>query len=150
MARKIRQIAAEIRQTWKPKVNYAAKPYLDAMETLDKITDNYYLDSADDVVRRFLANAGSWRGDDARRIKAELKRHLDGTAGVTRTVKHLERLRNTTIGNARWKVHFTDGSHALTADNSHIALVIDSSEYHGVPVEITFNKAGKITHVVPA
>ena len=80
MARKISEIAAEIRQTWKPKVNYAAEPYLEAMETLDRITDSYYQDDAEGVVRRFLINATTWRGDDARRIKAELRRHLAGTA----------------------------------------------------------------------
>lgn len=71
-------IAREIRQTWKkkdgsPAINYAARPYLDAMQHLDKITDFYYLDDAKSIVIYFLANAGAWRGEDARRIKAELK-----------------------------------------------------------------------------
>ena len=79
--RPLHVIAAEIRATWRnklgvPAVNYAARPYLDAMRQLDRITDNYYLDSADDVVRRFLSNATSWRGEDARRIKAELRAML--------------------------------------------------------------------------
>ena len=65
-------IANDIRAHW-PKVNYAAEPYLKAMTQLDAITDNYYLDSADSVVRYFLANANGWRGPDARRIKAELR-----------------------------------------------------------------------------
>lgn len=74
--RSIKVIAADVRAHW-PKVNYAALPYLAAMETLDKITDDYYADSAVSVVSYFLANANSFRGDDARRIKAELKSMLE-------------------------------------------------------------------------
>jgi len=66
-------IALDIQSTWGTKVNFAAKPYLAAMLTLDKITDTYYADSARSVVRYFLSNANYWRGDDAKRIKAELK-----------------------------------------------------------------------------
>lgn len=70
--RKLSEIAREIRADWK-KVNYAAKPYLDAMGTLSSVDDRYYLDSAESVVLYFLANAGTWRGEVARRVKAELK-----------------------------------------------------------------------------
>ena len=70
--RPISVIAAEIYRTW-PKVNYAAKPYLDAMRSLNKITDNFGYDDAKGIVLRFLGNANSWRGEDARRIKAELR-----------------------------------------------------------------------------
>ncbi len=66
------QIANEIKRVW-PKPYFGAVPYLQAMGSLDKITDSYGMDSADSVVRYFLANASTWRGDDARRIKAELK-----------------------------------------------------------------------------
>lgn len=72
MNRPLRKIAADIRKNW-PKVNYAAKPYLDAMAQLDSIDDTYYCDSAKSVVLYFLCNAGTWRGEDAKRIKAELK-----------------------------------------------------------------------------
>ena len=80
--RALHEIAAEIRRTWKkkdgsPAVNYAAKPYLQAMAELTSITDMYYMDTAASVVRYFLANAQTWRGDDARRIKAELKAMLN-------------------------------------------------------------------------
>ena len=69
----INQIAILIKNNWK-NVNYAAKPYLEAMYLLDKITDNYILDSGKEIVLRFLCNAGSWRGDVARDIKAELNK----------------------------------------------------------------------------
>ena len=65
-------IAAEIRSDWK-KVNYAAVPYLEAMQQLNSIEDNFILDSARSIVRYFLSNAPTWRGEKAREIKAELK-----------------------------------------------------------------------------
>lgn len=70
--RTLREIAQEIRRDWK-NVNFAAKPYLDAMGTLDTIKDNFYLDSGRSIVLYFLANASTWRGVTAKRIKAELK-----------------------------------------------------------------------------
>lgn len=72
MSRPIFVIASEIRSDWK-KPNYAAVPYLQAMATLGSIRENYYDDSAKSVVLYFLANAGTWRGEVARRIKKELK-----------------------------------------------------------------------------
>ena len=65
--------AKEIKKTW-PNINYAARPYLGAMESITTIDSYYYADSAKSVVLYFLANAGTWRGPDARRIKAELKK----------------------------------------------------------------------------
>jgi len=72
-ARPLSQIARDIKANW-PKVNYAAKPYLDAMSNLGSINDRYYEDDAKSVVIYFLANAQGWRGDEAKRIKAELKK----------------------------------------------------------------------------
>jgi hypothetical protein len=68
------QIAHEIEATWK-NVSPYARPYLDAMKeifTADK-NSRYYFDEAQTVVLYFLSNASTWRGEDARRIKAELK-----------------------------------------------------------------------------
>jgi len=70
--RSIRAIALDIKKEW-VKVNYAAKPYLDAMLELDSINDKYYLDSAKSVVLYFLSNASSFRGEKAKVLKAELK-----------------------------------------------------------------------------
>jgi len=75
--RSLSEIAREIRADW-TKVYFGAVPYLDALSTLDQITDRYYEDDAEDVVRYFLANATTWKGDIARRIKAELKEILKG------------------------------------------------------------------------
>lgn len=71
--RPLHEIAAEIKKDWGAKVNFAAKPYLDAMATLDSINDNYGWDSGKMIVLYFLSNASTWRGETAKRIKAELK-----------------------------------------------------------------------------
>jgi len=68
-------IARDIRKDW-IKVNYAAKPYLDAMSSLSSINDAFYHDNGKSVVRYFLSNASTWRGDMAKAIKAELKAML--------------------------------------------------------------------------
>lgn len=65
-------IASEIMSDWE-KPYFGAVPYIEAMTYLRDIDGAYYHDSADDIVRRFLLNAGTWRGETARRIKAELK-----------------------------------------------------------------------------
>ena len=76
--RTFKSIAREIKAVW-ANVYFGAVPYLDALLTLDTTGPNakYYFDSADDIVRRFLANAQYFRGADARRLKAELKSMLE-------------------------------------------------------------------------
>ncbi len=74
--RSISTIAREIQADWSKigkGVNYAAKPYLDAMKSLDKISDDYGADTGKSVVLHFLSNASSYRGETAKRLKAELK-----------------------------------------------------------------------------
>lgn len=70
--RPLYEIARDIKNDWK-NVYFGAKPYLDAMATLDSINDNYMFDSAKTIVLYFLGNASTWRGETAKRIKAELK-----------------------------------------------------------------------------
>ena len=72
MARPIYEIANEIYADWK-KPYFGAVPYLEAMTTLTDIKDNYFYDTGKSVVLYFLANASSWRGETAKRVKAELK-----------------------------------------------------------------------------
>lgn len=71
--RPLYEIAADIRKDWGAKVNFAAKPYLDAMASLNSIEDNYGWDSGKTIVLYFLGNASSWRGETAKTIKKELK-----------------------------------------------------------------------------
>lgn len=67
------EIASEIRRDWK-KVNFAAEPYLSAMSSLNSIQDSYGYDSGKSIVLYFLSNASSWKGEVAKRVKAELKK----------------------------------------------------------------------------
>jgi hypothetical protein len=76
--RPLSTIAREIDANWRRNISgtelyFGAKPYLNAMYSLDKITDNFGMDSAKSIVLYFLSNASSWRGTKAKEIKAELK-----------------------------------------------------------------------------
>jgi hypothetical protein len=70
--RTLHEIAQEIRNDWK-KVYFGAVPYLEAMETMHSVDQNFGYDSGKSIVLYFLANANSWRGEVARRVKKELK-----------------------------------------------------------------------------
>ena len=73
--RSLNEIANEIRKDWPVAWNerHPAGAYLVPMSTLDKVTDNYGMDSGKSIVIYFLSNATGWRGETAKRIKAELK-----------------------------------------------------------------------------
>lgn len=70
--RPLSTIAEDIYEHWS-KVHYTAAPYLEAMMELTLITDMYVDDTAASVVNYFLSNAASFRGEEAKRIKDELK-----------------------------------------------------------------------------
>jgi len=72
MTRPLYVIAGEIRKTWS-KPYFGALPYTEAMASLTSVHDADGAEDAHSIVLYFLANAGTWRGEDARRIKAELK-----------------------------------------------------------------------------
>ena len=75
----VRDLAMVISEDWSSKgkgVNFAAKPYLDAMYALDTVQDAYGFDDGKSIVRYFLSNATSWRGEVAKAVKAELKSRL--------------------------------------------------------------------------
>jgi len=72
MSRHLHEIAQDISQHW-PKMYFGAVPYVKAMFELESINDMYYQDSAEEIVLRFLVNAGTWRGEKAREIKSELR-----------------------------------------------------------------------------
>jgi len=76
--RPLYEIANEIRKDWKAtakngKIPEPALAYLNPMATLNSINDNYMFDSAKSIVLYFLCNASTWKGEVAKRIKAELK-----------------------------------------------------------------------------
>ncbi len=78
--REICTIASEIRKDWK-KIYFGAVPYLDAMNRLSTMKDYYGLDSAKEIVLYFLANAQTWQGETARRVKKELNIMIKETRG---------------------------------------------------------------------
>ena len=71
--RPLSTIALEIATDWK-KPYFGAVPYIEAMATLNSIEDMYIYDTAKSVVIYFLSNAGTWRGETAKRVKVELKK----------------------------------------------------------------------------
>lgn len=66
------EIFAEVQRDWK-KPYYGAKPYMEALAQLGSWDSAYYADEARGLGLYFLANAGTWRGEVARRVKAEIK-----------------------------------------------------------------------------
>ena len=66
------EIADVVWADWK-NVSPYAKPYLEAMGSLSSVNDAYFADNGKSVVSYFLANAGSWKGEVAKSVKAELK-----------------------------------------------------------------------------
>ena len=70
--RPLKTIAWDIENDCQEKVNYAARPYLEAMHYLDNVTDYFGADSGRSIVAYFLSNAKTWRGPKAREIKKEL------------------------------------------------------------------------------
>ena len=75
--RHLYEIANEIKKDWrtaKSGIYFGAVPYLNAMSCLNSIQDNYGMDSGKSIVLYFLSNASTWKGETAKRIKAELKK----------------------------------------------------------------------------
>ncbi|WP_181785672.1 hypothetical protein [Streptomyces phytophilus] len=76
-ARALSEIAAEISSDW-TRPYFGAVPYLTAMAKLSAVTDDHGAEPAAGIVRYFLANAQTWRGETARRIKSELNAMIKG------------------------------------------------------------------------
>ena len=74
--RPIRAIALDIIKSWQ-KPYFGAIPYLTAMRSLNTLEDRYFEDDAKSIILYFLANAGTYRGEDAKRFKAELKQIVE-------------------------------------------------------------------------
>jgi hypothetical protein len=76
--RALNEIAAEIQNDWGDRLNVRATPYVEAMSGLRSVHDQYGLETGADVVRRFLLNAGAWRGHVAQRIKKRIEQYSKG------------------------------------------------------------------------
>ena len=86
MPRDLSIIAAEIRKDWK-NIHYATLPYLQAITTLQKVSDNCYLDSGKSIILYFLSNAQTWKGETARKIKTELKQMLNSSLLINQLLR---------------------------------------------------------------
>lgn len=74
--RTLREIFDEVFQDWK-NINPYAKEYADALHTLESPNDRYLFERGRDIIPYFLANTNGWRGEVAKRIKAELRQMLN-------------------------------------------------------------------------
>jgi hypothetical protein len=74
--RPIFQIAKDIKNEWGSKVYFGAVPYLEAMQFLSKGNDKYGFDDGYSILRYFLSNASSFRGENAKQLKEEIKNIL--------------------------------------------------------------------------
>ncbi len=79
--RPLYEIAHDIERNWR-NVNFAAKPYLDALASIKTVNDMYGLDSGSSMVAYFLSNAATFKGDDSKALKDELRTHLKGKCTV--------------------------------------------------------------------
>jgi hypothetical protein len=71
----LREIARLAARDW-GNVYFGAKPYLQAMMSLDSVSDNYGMDDGRSIVMYFLSNARNWRGPVAKEVKKELNRRI--------------------------------------------------------------------------
>lgn len=76
--RKLSEIAQEVKQDYKSQgkfPNSGMIPYLNAMLAIHSSDPDarYLYEDASTIVAYFLANATTWKGETARRIKQELK-----------------------------------------------------------------------------
>ena len=79
LTRSLAEIAAEIEADYRAKgkpVYFAAAPYVTALRTTSAATDlsgKYFEDDLEGVIIRLLGNLSTWRGETAKRVKAELQ-----------------------------------------------------------------------------
>jgi hypothetical protein len=76
--RSISEIARDIKRSpwWRSNASIYARDYINAMSCINSIDDQYGLDSGESVVLYALSNMATFKGEEARAIKAELKSHL--------------------------------------------------------------------------
>lgn len=70
--RPVYKIAEDILNSW-DSPNYAARPYLAAMLTINNEQEKYGHETAKSIILYFLSNATTFKGLKAKELKAELK-----------------------------------------------------------------------------
>lgn len=82
------ELASIIRKECAGKTWYAyARPYVDAMSTLKDASQPYYEDSGVSICLYALSNLSSWRGEIARSVKEQIKKHVHAD-----TQRHIQSL----------------------------------------------------------
>lgn len=67
---------------------------------------------------------------------------------IAKSGRVTEQLRNSVMGNPRFRVLFSDGTTFETARDSSVGYVIENSEYNG-DVQIKLDNHGKIIDIEP-
>lgn len=71
-------------------------------------------------------------------------------AKFVKTIEYIEGLRNSAVGNRRYRFTFSDGdSHTSRPDSAFVVAVGNPGMREGCKVRITLNRAGYITHMEP-
>ena len=65
------------------------------------------------------------------------------------TIYGLERMRSSANGNPRYRIYFTDGTHAVTQWDAAVSYGLENAENIGVPVTVTATRSGLVFNVVP-
>jgi hypothetical protein len=66
-----------------------------------------------------------------------------------RRIQHLERLNNSSNGNPRFRVYFTDGTSALTSSDAGVAYGIGNREMLNSALKVELTRAGRIAYLTP-
>lgn len=75
----LNEIAGLIKRQW-TSMYFGAVPYVQAMQYLKTIDDNYGDDTGRSIVTYFLGNAKTWKGEYAKAVKAKLNALLKEAA----------------------------------------------------------------------
>lgn len=67
------QCVSAIGRDWK-NISPYAKPYYEAMCTMENENSSYMFDSGKSIILYFLSNASSWKGEVAKEVKNSLKK----------------------------------------------------------------------------
>lgn len=64
-------------------------------------------------------------------------------------ITHVQRIGTSKNGNPRYRLFFLDGGTSETATDASIGYSISNSDLHNVPVNVTYNRAGRVINVEP-
>jgi hypothetical protein len=70
-----------------------------------------------------------------------------GTVRSGLVIAWTEHLEPTVNANPRYRIHFTDGTAALTQSDASCAYGIDDPEFRDTPLTVTFTRAGRIRYL---